>query len=253
MLNFFFYILKCAKRDKLFLAILICLIVAFVLSVFIGSTAAYETREMSIVYFSGIARIILVYGFAIFNAFFITKMFQTKEIETFLAGPVKRKDLVIALFLANFLLIFGLAFFCAFLTKLIFFDIVPFSHAIIWALNVVAEVTLIACAASFFALTISNAMLTILITTIFYITARLMGFIVSAIELQFNAKSFMGVVETLIIPISVFFPRLDLFSQSTWLIYADAIPNLLIILCQSLVYIPLIVTACIIDFNKKAL
>ena len=231
----------------------VCIVIAFFLSVFIGSTAAFEPREMAIVYFAGVARIILVYGFAIFNAFFITKMFQTKEIETFLAGPVRRKDLIFGLMCGNITLIAVLSFFCVFLTKIIFFDIVPFSHALIWSMNIIAEVTLVTCATCFFALMLENATLAIIITTIFYITSRLMGFVISAIELQFSPKSFMGIVEMLIVPVSVFFPRLDLFSQSTWLIYNDAIPNLLLILCQSLVYIPLIITACVIDFNKKSL
>lgn len=253
MINFLFYILKCAKRDKLLLSVFVLILVAFFLSVFVGSTAAYETKEMAIVYFSSIARVILVYGFAIFNAFFVTKMFQTKEIETFLAGPVKRRDLVVALFLANVILICVLAFFAILLLKSLFFSIIPLSHAIIWFLSIIAEVTLISCFACFVSLTLSNAMLSILITTIFYITSRLMGFIISAIELKISVKSFMSFIEMLIIPISVFFPRLDLFSQSSWLIYSDAISNLLIIACQSLIYIPLILLACIIDFNKKAL
>lgn len=247
------YILKCAKRDRLFMSILLCLAVSFVLTAFIGSTAAYEQNQMAIVYFASVARVILVYGFAIFNAFFIVRMFQTKEIETFLAGPVKRRFLVFGLVFGNMVLIFALSLFSAALLKGFFYGIVPWSHIIIWLGSIIAEVTLIAAVSCFFALTLTNATLAIILSTIFYVTSRLMGFLISAIELQFNGRSFFGMIETLVIPLSMFFPRLDLFSQSTWLIYTDAIPNLWLIVAQSLVYIPLVVTACIIDFNKKSL
>ena len=80
-----------------------------------------------------------------------------------------------------------------------------------------------------------------------------MGFIVSSITLKMQGVSIQKVLEFLIMPIAVFFPRLDLFSQSSWLIYTDAIPNLTIIAMQSVVYIPLIFFACVIDFNKKVL
>lgn len=251
--NFVFYILKCAKRDRILISILFCIVIAFILTIFIGSTAAYEQKQMGIVYFAGVARLILVYGFAVFNAFFITRMFQTKEIETFLAGPVDRRSFVFGIIFGNIMLIIGLSLFVTTLLKGFFYDIISWVHIIIWMGNIIAEVTLITVIACFFSLTLNNATLSIIFSTIFYITSRLMGFLISAIELQFNGSSFIGIIETLIIPLSVFFPRLDLFSQSTWLIYGDAIPNLWLIIAQSAIYIPLIITACIIDFNKKSL
>ena len=80
-----------------------------------------------------------------------------------------------------------------------------------------------------------------------------MGFILSSIELKIHGLSFIGIIQTLLIPLSIFFPRLDLFSQSTWLIYGDPITNGKIIIFQSLIYIPLLTFACTIDFNKKSL
>ena len=122
------YILKCAKRDKIFFSMLGALIVAFLVSCFIGSTAAYEQSQMQIVYASGIFRVIFVYGFAIFNAFFITKMFQTREIETLLAGPVPRSSLILSLIVANFILIATLVVSVAILLKSVFFGVIPTTH-----------------------------------------------------------------------------------------------------------------------------
>ncbi len=247
------YILKCAKRDKIFFSMLGALIAGFLLSCFIGSTAAYEQSQMQIVYASGIFRVIFVYGFAIFNAFFITKMFQTREIETLLAGPVPRSSLISSLLIANFVLISLLVLTVSLLLKGFFFGVIPTGHLAIWAGSIVCETMMIVVITALFALMLENATTTILLTTIFYITARIMGFVVSSITLKMHVFSLHKILELMIMPIAVFFPRLDLFSQSSWLIYVDKIPNLTIIVLQSLVYIPLIFLACIIDFRKKVL
>jgi Cu-processing system permease protein len=247
------YILKCAKKDKIFFSMLGALVFGFLFACFIGSTAAYEQSQMQIVYASGIFRVIFVYGFAIFNAFFITKMFQTREIETLLAGPVPRSSLIFSLMLANFILISLLVLTAVILLKCVFFGVIPTTHLAIWAGSLVCETMMIVAITSLFALMLENTTSAILLTTIFYITSRIMGFIVSSITLKMQGVSIQKVLEFLIMPIAVFFPRLDLFSQSSWLIYTDAIPNLTIIVMQSLVYIPLIFLACVIDFNKKIL
>ena len=247
------YILKCAKRDKIFFSMLGALIASFIVSCFIGSTAAYEQSQMQIVYSSGIFRIVFVYGFAIFNAFFITKMFHTREIETLLAGPVPRSSLIFSLMLANFVLISLLVLTIAGLLKGVFFGVIPITHLAIWAGSVLCETMMIVAITALFALMLENATSAILFTTMFYITSRIMGFIVSSITLKMQGVSIQKVLEFLIMPIAVFFPRLDLFSQSSWLIYTDAIPNLTIIAMQSVVYIPLIFFACVIDFKKKTL
>ena len=80
-----------------------------------------------------------------------------------------------------------------------------------------------------------------------------MGFILTSITFAFQGFSFMGITKTLIIPLSVFFPRLDLFTQSQWLIYNTAMENLWLITIQGIFYIALITCACIVDFNKKPL
>ncbi len=247
------YILKCAKRDKIFFSILGALIVAFIISFFIGSTAAYEQYQMQIVYAAGIFRVIFVYGFAIFNAFFITKMFNTREIETLLAGPVPRSSLIWSLMIANFVLIALLVISVVVILKSVFFGVIPTSHLFIWGGNIFCETMIIVAITTLFALMLENATTTILLTTIFYITSRIMGFIISSITLKTQDFSVFSLLEFITLPVSVFFPRLDLFSQTSWLIYTDPIPNLLIISLQSAIYIPLVFFACIVDFKKKVI
>ena len=247
------YILQCTKRDKIFLSILVCIFTSFLLACFLGSTAAYEQNQMKIVYSSGIFRLILVYGFSIFNTFYISRMFQTRELETFLAGPIARHSLIISLITVNCLLIFSLTAFASLLLKVFFYNTVPFSNLLFWCISVFFETLIISIISIFFSVMIANTTTSILLVTIFYITSRIMGFILSSIELKIQGLSFIGIIQTALIPLSVFFPRLDLFSQSTWLIYSDPISNGIIIILQSLIYIPLLTFACIVDFNKKSL
>ena len=247
------YILQCTKRDKIFISILVCIIVSFLLACFLGSTAAYEQNQMKIVYSSGIFRLIFVYGFSIFNAFYISRMFQTRELETFLAGPVSRHSLITSLIIVNCILIFSLTTFASLLLKAFFYNIIPFSHLLFWCISVFFETLIISIISIFFSVILTNTTTSILLITIFYVTSRIMGFILSSIELKIHGLSFIGIIQTLLIPLSIFFPRLDLFSQSKWLIYGDPITNGKIIIFQSLIYIPLLTFACTIDFNKKSL
>ena len=247
------YLFNCAKRDKIFFTILAMLLASLVISCFIGSTAAYEQTQMQIVYSAGTFRVILVYGFAIFNAFFITKMFQTREVETFLASPISRSSLISSIFFVNIILVASLSLIMCFLLKLLFFSVIPFLNIVIWCGNVMCETMIIVGVVTLFSLMLENATATILLTTIFYITSRIMGFIISSITLKFQGISAFSFLEFITLPVSVFFPRLDLFSQTSWLIYTDKIPNLTIIFTQSAIYIPLVFVACIIDFKKKVI
>lgn len=247
------YILQCARRDKIFLSMLIGIFASLFVCAFLGSNAAHEQDQMKIVYSSSAFRIILAYGFAIFNVFFIIRMITSREIETFLAGPISRRSLIISLVLANAMLVFALCVVSVFLLKILFWSIIPLSNAIFWGISLFLEVLTVVVVSVFFSIMLANATTALLLVTIFYITARIMGFILTSIELAMHGVSFIGIVKTLVIPVSVFFPRLDLFSQSSWLIYEGTIANVGIILTQGLVYIPLICLACIVDFNKKSL
>ncbi len=71
---------------------------------------------------------------------------------------------------------------------------------------------------------------------------------VSAEALELSGRSFGFALKIL----SVIFPRLDLFGQSSWLNYGITdYSNLKIIVFQSLIYIPLMIFMAFHDFKKK--
>lgn len=252
-MNIFPYLLHCARKDKIFFSMLVGILASFFVCIFLGSTAAYEKEQMQIVYSAGVFRTLLVYGFAIFNAFFISRMLQNREIETFLAGPVSRTNLILSLMCVNALLILTLSIISTVLLKLFFWNIIPSYNALFWGGSIFLEIFLISAITVFFSLMLSSITSTIFLVTIFYITARIMGFILSSLTLSFQGLSFINIVKGILIPLSIFFPRLDLFSQSIWLIYPNSLTNIHFIFIQGLVYLPLITLACIVDFNKKSL
>lgn len=247
------YILQCMRRDKVFLSMIVGIFSSLFICAFLGSNAAYEQDQMKIVYSSSVFRIILVYGFAIFNVFFIIKMISSREIETILAGPISRKALVLSIVIANSILVLLLCVISGFILKLLFWNIVPFLNVSFWILSLFFEVMMVVVIAVFFAMMLANATISLLFVTIFYVISRIMGFILTSITIAMQSLSFIGIVKMLVLPISIFFPRLDLFSQSSWLIYSQPIANMHIILFQSIIYISLIILVCIVDFNKKSL
>jgi hypothetical protein len=88
----------------------------------------------------------------------------------------------------------------------------------------------------------------------FYIISRIMGFAVSSIIIpsKINNVDLNIVLELTLKGLSSLLPRLDLFTQSKWLIYTDASSSALgLVASQSAIYIVLIMLMSVFDFNKK--
>jgi len=243
------YILLTGIRDRLYIGLFITLIVAFSISIFLGSTALVEQQQMTASYIAGASRAILTIGMILFVCLNVGRAFENKEVEFIISKSISREQFILG-YLAGF-------FFAAFLIFL------PFIGAIllvvkankfgllIWSLSLLAELLIMICFSLLASLILKNSFSAIMASFAFYILSRLMGVFVLAIALP-KAVGSANFFPAMLKFLSVFFPRLDLFGQSSWLNYGiTPTDNLKVIFWQAAIYIPLMIFMAFHDFKKK--
>ena len=249
------YILKNGVRDRLYIGLFVSLIITFGVSVFLGSTMLVEQQATTVVFIAGSSRVILAVGMILFVCLSINRAFENKEVEFILSKAISRQQFVLA-YLIGF-----------FVTSLLIF--IPLAIAIflisnadkiadkigiiIWLITLLLENFLVIIFALLVSLILKNSFSAIMASFAFYIIARLMGMFVMAIKLPQDIalikNNFLAIILKFF---SVLFPRLDLFAQSSWLIYGfKDYSQLSIILLQFFIYFLLLIFMSFHDFKKK--
>lgn len=245
------YILITAIRDWLYIGVIIALLIAFAISTLIGSTAFAENNQFSIIYVAGSGRILFAIGIIIFICFNIRKSFDNKEVEFFLSKSISRSKYIL-----SYILGFFLVSILALLPLILLLSIMPdinFVGLCYWSLSIILEALIFISFAILASFIFKSAVFSVLASFGFYVLARMMGFFVVNMAFSDNMYNIESLSQLATKVISVIFPRLDLFAKSQWLIYGANISNfdLLVILLQSIIYVPLMLFMCFYDFNKK--
>lgn len=245
------YIIKNGARDRLYIGVFISLIVAFGVCIFLGSTMLVEQQQTSTVFIAGSSRVILAVGMILFVCLLVNRAFENKEVEFILAKSISRQQFVMA-----YLLGFFITFIIMFIPLLSLIFIIAKSDILglgVWAITMILENFLLITFAVLVSLILKNSFSAIMSTFAFYLISRLMGVFVMAIEMP---KDLVAVktnwLANILKVFSMLFPRLDLYSQSSWLVFGFKDNNQLsIILLQFFIYFSLLVFMAFHDFKKK--
>lgn len=248
------YIMLSALRDWLFVAILGLLALVAGGAFFFGYTYLIENVEAATVYFAGAGRLVLVLGLTVFICFHVRRSVETKEIELLLSKPLSRTSLVVGLWL-------GFAA-TATLLAIPFFALLGgvFSHPSnpglwVWMASMWLEILLVVSLAMAFALILGSAVTAVMASLGFYALCRLMGFFVAVIDAKhFSLGNHIAdvIAGTALKGVSIVIPRLDLFANTSWLVYNDGWNGLVgIIAAQGAIFIPLLILVAAFDLNRK--
>lgn len=245
------YIILTSLRDKIYLSIFLALIAIFGIAIFLGNTTLVEQSQTAAIYLSSASRNIIIFGNILFVCLTISKSFENKEVEFIISKPISREK-----FILSYLIGFLITAFFIILTLVFMLILIAKTNKIgilFWFLSLFCEVIIMISFAFLVSLILKNSFLSILATLGFYLISRMMGIFVLAINLPQNLleikNNFLGLILKII---SIAFPRLDLFTQSSWIIYGiDDFFNIKIIFLQSLIYIPLMIFMAFHDFRKK--
>ena len=237
---------------QILIGVLLAILVATALSAALGSTAMVEKAQMMLGFSSAAARVILMLGLIIFVCFHIRQAFDQKEIDVLLSRPLSRFQVMLAYWLGFSFVAFLLVL--ATVTLFSFLPIFNFSGYIYWSLSLLAESFVVVALGLFAAFTLRSAVLSVIATLGFYTLARMAGFFIATADggMMTQIIWLNQLMEWTVKITALIIPRLDLFTQSEWLIYGVTAPQeLSFAAVQLLVYIPLLLTAATIDFMRK--
>jgi hypothetical protein len=240
-------IMLTALRDRLFAALFALLAVTIGLAIFLGGTSISEQLQVAVVFAAATGRLVLVLGLTIFAAFHIQALFETREVEAILARSISRTRFVISYWL-------GFAALAVIVASIFAFVIVSFAGwslaALVWAATLVAECVIVLAVVLFGGLMLERATSTVLFTLGFYALARLMGFLV-AIRETTTSSFFSDIIKLSLDGVLLFIPRLDLFAQTQFLIYADSRLDAVFPVLQTTLFIALVLAAAVFDLRRK--
>jgi ABC-type transport system involved in multi-copper enzyme maturation permease subunit len=248
----FRYLVLTALRDRVFGTLALLLLLVAMFAAFIGDGALVEEPAAKLAFAGAAVRDIYVLGILLFVCFHVRRSYDSREIDMMLSRPVSRAGFVLAYyggFAGLALLLVPLAAIALFVAGK-----APFAGLMLWLWSLALEGLIVVAISLFFSLLISSATAAAMAAIGFYIFGRLIGSVLGVltgawlnIETQFARIT--GFIFKLV---STVMPRLDLFGQTSWLVYGvegsllDWAATL-----QTMIYVPLLLAMAIYDFERK--
>ena len=238
-----------AWRARLVFTVAFVLAVGCGLTVLLGQTAITETREIQVVLAAAFFRFAAVLTISIFVIVSQARESADKGLELLLSLPMSRAPYLLGK-LAGYV---TTAWLCAliFSLPLLFFGH-PGSVAV-WGLSLGLELTLVAAASLFCAMTLSQPPGALAAVVGFYLLSRSMAaFQLMGTSSLLDEGLFHRATNFVLDGIATVLPRLDLFTQSAWL--ADMagkfalLPSLTL---QTAVYAALLIGGALFDLYRK--
>lgn len=241
-----------AKRDKLFLSILLGIICVICVSVFFGSFAIVEQKQTIISYIAFLTRVVFIFGMMIFAVFHIKEMFSTKEFDFLMALSKNRSQFVLNLY-------FGLALMATIIPLILFAILSAISgnviSSLIWSFTLYIEALLMLSFSLFFALSIRTPVGCLMILFATYLICRMVGEVAPYINLTDRLHEihiFQSFTEFCFKSISFTIPRVDLMARTEWLIYPEKnLYNAFVGLIQGAIFTTLMVSLSLVNIKKK--
>jgi hypothetical protein len=246
------YLLRVALGDRLLVTLLAGFGASAALAVFLGSTALVEQREFAAVLVANAARLVVVLALVLVTCFQVRRAFEAGEVDLLLSRPISRSDFVLAHILT-------LMICAALITALAGLTVGAIARpglvaAGCWTLSLLVEGTLAAVAALFFALALRSAVTSALACLGLYALGRMIGLLGGIAAAQVDPGPVAWSLDQLIGLLALVLPRLDLLSQSDWLVHGVGnATGLGAALFQGVLYVVLLGAAASFDFGRRPL
>lgn len=247
------YVLITALRDRLFVGMLAAIILATGISAALAATSMIEVQEMTLTFAAAASRVILMLGLVVFVAFHIRHAFDNREIDVLLSRPISRPMLVLSYWMA----FSAVAIVVTTLTVLVVLamSVLNMAGFAAWAGSLLLEALLMVAFTLFGALILKSGVMVVLTALGFYALSRMMGFFLATMggRTLFESKDWNTYARYLVDALAVLVPRLDFFAKTRWLSYGvtDWPHEILLFVGQTAVFVPLLLTAAIIDFRRR--
>ena len=244
------YAFMAALRDKVILSFLVLVGVGISLSFFMGSATTLESKQFSVVYAANGLRLSGILSLTLFVIFYIRNAFENKDIEFLLSRPISRPVFI----LGHSFAFMALAALCALIVILSVFFMIPqeiTTGHYVWACSLLFEYLIVVNVAMFFSMVLPSATMGALAVLAFYVLSRLMGQILGILDFGITIP-FIHIMDTAMQVISLTIPRLDLYAQTSWLIYGvEGNVGFTFFVFQGVAYSALLICASMIDLVRR--
>lgn len=239
-----------ARRDRFIFGLLIGMIMAVLISSFLGGTALVESEEMRVIYAATSCRFIIMIGLMVFISFHIKRLFENKEMDVFLSRVPARSSIILSLVTAFVLISFVIIAQATVILMLVYMQNIL--NILYWGLTLCLEALIVVSMSVFFSVVIRSATLGLLISFAGYLLSRVIGNFVAYIDISGFHFSFNGIIEAILKIASIVIPRLDLFGKTGVIVYSDYnLSSFSVLIAQAAIYSVFIISCAIFDMRTK--
>lgn len=241
-------------RDRMLPGIWGLSLAALLLSRLLGGAMLVEGRETALAYAALSLRLVVAAGLVLTVCFQMRRMQETREIEAMLARPLSRAGLVLAL--AGGYGVLALAAVLPAVAAMGLLLTPDLDGLLLWGAGMALEAWIAVALALFLSCALDSAAIAALAALALYALSRLAA--------GFHDIAQGGLGDALASPLtgpplrlaaqglSLILPRLDLFGQSSWLIYGPGGEwGLGVLAAQAAIYLPLLLAAAIHDLAGR--
>lgn len=246
------YVLTAAVRDRLLMAVLGIVVLGLCLSLFSASSAIVEKGQFAVVYTASSLRFLVLAGLVLFVVFFVRRSFDARDIEYLLSRPVSRTTLILSNSVAFSILALGAGGVLAAVMALIAINSGQPEGLMLWLAGVTCEYVIVVNVAFFFSMVLTSPTAAGLGVVGFYALGRLMGDLLGIVHSPTLFFPGLEIVNGAMKMVSMIIPRLDLMTQTSWLIYGvNDLQNYGLILLQTFVFLCLTLVAALVDLLRR--
>ncbi len=249
LLTIAYYTLLEAARNRMLYLVALILAVALAFALFLKQVAITESNEIQIAFLASMLRLAAVFVVAAFIIVSQVREANDKVMDLLLTRDLSRAEYLFGKlfgYLAAALLLAIL-----FMLPLCFFA--PVNRALTWGLSLFFELSIVAALSLFCVLTFNQTVGSLAAVAGFYALSRSMA------ALQIIGASRVGeghlwidnIANYVLEVIAFFLPRLDLFTQTGWLLSQGTPLNAPWLVAQSVIYVALLSFAALFDLRRK--
>ena len=245
-----YYTLLEAVRNRLLYVVLLIIAIALAFTIFLKQVAITETRDIQLAFLAASFRLAAVFVVAAFVIVSQVREANDKVMEILLTRNLPRAHYLFGK-LSGYL---GVALMLSVLFTLPVALFADKTSALLWGLSLVLELAIVAALSLFCVLTLNQVLSSLAAVLGTYALSRSMA----ALQLIGTSRVSDGnllldrVGSAVLDGIAFFLPRLDLFTQTAWLLQrSEPAISFTSIFLQSTVFIVLLGVAALFDFKRK--
>ncbi|MGB8337306.1 MAG: ABC transporter permease [Burkholderiales bacterium] len=243
-------VLREALKNRLARMLIVLMAVGLVFALFVKQLAIMESIAIETAFIAALYRFGVVFLLAAFIVTSQMRELNDKGLDLLLSLPISRA----AFFAGKFLGYAVCSILVAAVISLPLFFLAPATLVFAWSISLALELLIVTAASLFFVLALPHSMGSLLSVFGLYLLARMMPALqlMGATSLVEVSGILRQITNGILNAIALLLPRLDLFTQTSWLVnQTGGMTDLPTLALQTLIYATLLVGAAMFDLYRK--